>query len=269
MRSAGHAPVVCDDSAASGTTDTVSAATAGERPQPSTSRSTSRNSAAVSAADSSTSVTFGPIAGRCRSRREARGTPRTASAAGTASTATGTCTTKIACHAKASVSSPPTTGPAAVPTTPGRDPQRDPAPLAGLLDQQLQAADERERAAERLHAASRDQHLHRPAERAHQRRAGEHRDPDRAQRCRVAAAVQQGRRYDHEREHEVERDQHPRDLGDRPAKVLQDVGQRERDDRGVGQHERHGHREQRNDGATHRLILTGGATGSCLAGRFS
>ena len=42
----------------------------------------------------------------------------TASAAGTASTANGTCTTKMACHEIASVSSPPATGPVAVPTTP-------------------------------------------------------------------------------------------------------------------------------------------------------
>ena len=43
---------------------------------------------------------------------------RTASAAGTASRATGTCTTKIACHEIAWVSSPPATGPVAVPITP-------------------------------------------------------------------------------------------------------------------------------------------------------
>ena len=104
-------------SAARGTTDTVSAAVAGERRQPSTSSSTSRNSAAVRAADSSASVRLARIAGRCRSVFTG-GAARTASAAGTATTATGTCTTKMACHENASVSSPPATGPVAVPTTP-------------------------------------------------------------------------------------------------------------------------------------------------------
>ena len=104
--------------AAIGTTDTVSAAVAGERRQPSTRSRTSRNSAAVSAAESSTSATFGAIAGRCRSGGCDAACRGIASAAGTASTATGTCTTKIDCQEMASVSRPPATGPAAVPITP-------------------------------------------------------------------------------------------------------------------------------------------------------
>ena len=102
---------------ASGTTDTVSAAVAGEWRQPSTNSRTSRNNAAVSAADSRASTRLGRTAGRCRSGAST-GAARTASAAGTASTATGTWTTKMACHEIASVSSPPANGPMAVPTTP-------------------------------------------------------------------------------------------------------------------------------------------------------
>ena len=78
-------------SAATGTTDTVSAAVAGEWPQPSTRSRTSRNNAAVSAADSRARVRLGRTAGRCRSgvrspvrrarrARPARPAPRTAPA---------------------------------------------------------------------------------------------------------------------------------------------------------------------------------------------
>ena len=71
----------------------------------------------MSAADSRASVRLGRNAGRWRSGTTT-GTTGTARAAGTASTANGTCTTKIASQENASVSSPPTTGPAAVPITP-------------------------------------------------------------------------------------------------------------------------------------------------------
>ena len=107
--------------------------------------------------------------------RQRSGTAATASAAGTASTATGTCTTKIACQEIAWVSSPPATGPAAVPITPAVTQVGDPAALAVRGDQELQAADQRERAAERLHAAGRDQHLDRAGQRAP--RGGEPRTP--------------------------------------------------------------------------------------------
>ena len=59
-------------SAATGTTDTVSAAVAGEWRQPSTRSRTSRNSAAVSAADSRARVRLGRTAGRCRSGASVR-----------------------------------------------------------------------------------------------------------------------------------------------------------------------------------------------------
>ena len=263
-----HGPVAWTNSAASGTTDTVSAATAGERPQPSTSRSTSRNSAAVSAAESSTSVTFGPIAGRspgASDRRDAANRER------------------------------------------GRDRQyrdghlhhEDRLPGEGLGEQ---PADDRSGRrtdhtrrdpAERPRAARRSP---RPAAPGSRRVRTHRRAPARSEprsacpSTRLSAHTaeapantaiptahsgagsrppySQCGRDDHEREHEVERDQHPRHLGDRSAQVLQDLGQRERDDRRVGEHERHGQREQRNDGPAHRLIVTCQAFGSCSAGGF-
>ena len=174
-------------SAATGTTDTVSAAAAGERCQPSTRSRTSRNNAAVSAADSRARVRLGRSAGRCRSGVSA-GTADTASAAGTASTAHGTCTTKIACHENACVSSPPATGPVAVPTTPAvtqaATPRRSPYSATRSSRQPISAA----RAAERLHAAGRDQHLDRRRRRAPGGRAREHRDPERRRRSAAAPA---------------------------------------------------------------------------------
>ena len=139
---------------------------------------------------------------------------------------------------------------------PRRHPGRDAAPLVGRRDEQLEAAHERERPADPLQAAGADQHLHRPAERAQRRGTGEQRDPRRGERRRVATLVRPRGRHDGDREHQVERDEHPRHLGDGAVQLLQDVGQRERDDRGVGEHERDSQREQGHSGATHGLIVT-------------
>ena len=240
--------------AATGTTDTVSAAVAGERRQPSTRSRTSRNNAAVSAADSRARVRLGRTAGRCRSGVSS-GAARTASAAGTASTANGTCTTKIACHEIASREQPARDRSGGRADHAGRDPGRDAAALAVLRDQELQAPDQRQRASERLHAPRRDQHLDRVRQRAPRRGAGEHRDADGTEEPRLRPGEAHGRRHGGQPQHEVERDQHPGDLPDGGVQVPEDVGQRERDHRGVREHQRHGHREQRGHGTTHPAIL--------------
>ena len=48
-----------------------------------------------------------------------------------------------------------------------------------------------------------------------------------------------------ERHHQVEGDQHPGDRGDAGVELAVDVGQREDDDRGVGEHEPDGERQRR------------------------
>ena len=241
-------------SAATGTTDTVRAAVAGEWRQPSTRSRTSRNNAAVSAADSRARVRLGRTAGRCRSgvsvrcgahgergrhrqhgerhlhhedrlpRDRLREQPARDRSGGRAD------------HA-------------------GRDPGRDAAALAVHRDQELQAPDQRQRAAERLHAPRRDQHLDRLRHRAPRRGAGEHRDADGSEDPRLRPGEAHRRRHGDQPQHEVERDQHPGDLPDGRVQVPEDVGQRERHHRGVREHQRHGHGEQRTHGTTHPAIL--------------
>ena len=177
-------------SAATGTTDTVSAAVAGEwlpaldQEQDQQEQRRRERGRQQGEGQVGTQRRTMPVrtCGQARARR------RTASAAGTASTAIGTCTTKIACHENACVSSPPATGPVAVPTTPAVTQAAIAAALAVHRDQELEAADQRQRAAERLHAPSRDQHLDRLRHRAPRRGAGEHRDADGAEDPRLAPA---------------------------------------------------------------------------------
>ena len=52
-------------------------------------------------------------------------------------------------------------------------------------------------------------------------------------------------RHRDEREHEVERREHPRDRGDRDVELAEDLRERERDDRGVGEREPDAEPEQR------------------------
>ena len=241
-------------SAATGTTDTVRAAAAGEWPQPSTRSRTSRNSAAVSAADSRARVRLGRTAGRCRSGVSS-GAARTTSAAGTASTANGTCTTKMACHENASVSSPPATGPVAVPTTPAvtqvATPRRSPYSATSSSRHPTSASAPPSACTHRAAiSASIDRR-----QRAPRRGAGEHRDADGTDDLRARPSGAQGRRHGAQPQHEVERDQHPGDLPDGGVQVPEDVGQCERHHRGVREHQCHCHREQRTHGTTHRDIL--------------
>ena len=149
-------------------------------------------------------------------RRDDGGAARTARAAGTASTANGTCTTKIACQENASVSSPPATGPAAVPTTPAVTQAATPRRSPYSADQQLQAADQRQRAPDRLHAARRHQPLDRarPA-RTRPRTPANTAMPTALSTRRLGAGEGHRRRHGAEPQHQVERDQHPRDLPDR------------------------------------------------------
>ena len=240
--------------AATGTTDTVRAAVAGERPQPSTSNRTNKNSAAVSAADSRARVRLGRTAGRCRSgvsagtrrygeRRRDRqycerhlhpedGLPRERLGEQSARDRPGRRTD----HA-------------------GRHPGRDAAPLAVRRDQELEAPDQGQRPSECLQAPSGYQHLDRTRQRAPRRGAGEHRDPHGGEEPRLLPSEDDGDRHGGEPQHQVERDQHPRDLPDGGIQMSEDVGQREGHHRGVREHQGHGHREQRSHGTAHRAIL--------------
>ena len=104
--------------AASGITVTTAAAASGVWPQPLISSSTTRNSAAVSAADSSASDTFAASAGRPAGVDAGAGFAERRGISASAASASGTCTKKIACQLIASVSTPPTAGPAAAPSPP-------------------------------------------------------------------------------------------------------------------------------------------------------
>ena len=134
-------------------------------------------------------------------------------------------------------------------------PRSDAAPLAVLGDQELEAADQGRRPAECLEATGREQYLDRRCRRTPRGGACEHRDTDGTEDPRSRPREQQGHRHRDEPQHEIERDQHPGDLGDRGVQVAQDVGQGERHDRGVRQHQCHRHREQRSHGTTHPRIL--------------
>src|SRR5205823_7797796 len=109
----------------------VTAAVAGSVRQPSTNSSTSRNSAAVRAADTNANAALGATAGRRELTTGAGTNARPAiNAAGIAAAVSGIWTTKIDCQETVWVSNPPSTGPAAVPTTPdtvhSRTPRRSP-----------------------------------------------------------------------------------------------------------------------------------------------
>ena len=249
-------------SAASATTDTVSAATAGDLPQPSTRSRTIRNSAAVSAADSSARVRLGRIAGTVpvrgdlrrrvhdeRGRHREHGErhlhdedrlPRDRLREQAARDRTG----RRADHA-------------------GGDPDRDAAAFAVLLHQELEAAQQRQRAAERLHAPGCDELVDRARGRAPRRGAGEDRDADGREDPRLRPREGQRRGHGHQPQHEVERDQHPRDLRDGRVQVPQDVRQRERHHRGVREHQRHGHRQQRTHDTAHAVILAARCRPTC------
>ena len=111
-------------SAATGRTETPSAARSGEIAKPATSSITSRNSTAVNAAVVNASAASERGSGSC----SVLGAccvigPRHAHAAARAS---GTCTTKIARQSNTSVRTPPIAGPAAVPMSAAPSHQRRP-----------------------------------------------------------------------------------------------------------------------------------------------
>ena len=136
-----------------------------------------------------------------------------------------------------------------------RDPGSDTTALAVDRDQQLQAPDERERAADRLQTSGRDQYLDRLRHRTPRRGTGEQCDSDDTRNPRVSPREAHGCRHRHQPQYEVERDQHPRNLRDGRVEVLEDVGQRQRHHRGVRKHQRDGHRKQGTDGTTHPAIF--------------
>ena len=154
----------------------------------------------------------------------ARTRPRSAIAVGSASSTTGICTTKIARQEKADVRSPPTTGPSAAPATPAAAHRRAPARSdPDGLNQQLEASDDHQRAARRLDRARRDQHAQRRGQRAHGRRGREHDQSTDGGDGRIPAHTYTGRRHRRQSEHEVESDQHPRDLPHAGPEVAQDL----------------------------------------------
>ena len=124
----------------------------------------------MSAADSRARVRLGRSAGRCRSGASA-GTAGTASAAGTASTAHRHLhhEDRLPRERLRQQSARHRSGGRA--DHAGRDPGRDAATLAVLRDQELEAADQGQRASERLQAAGREQHLDRRRRRAPRRGA--------------------------------------------------------------------------------------------------
>ena len=148
-----------------------------------------------------------------------------------------------------------------------RDPGSDPSAFTVDGDQQLEAPDESQRAAERLEAPSRDQHLDRPRHRAPRRGGGEHRDSEGTDDPGIGPRETYRRRHGREPQHQVERDQHPRDLRDRRVEVPEDVGQRQRHHCGVRKHERHGHRKQRTRDTTHAAIFAAVGLSTSRRGR--
>ncbi len=175
--------------------------------------------------------TFGRPAGVTSGRTRSRQSPTSVSRA------SGACTRKIDSQPSVSVRIPPIAGPSAAPATPADAQVRTArASEPSVSVSRSSAAQTRQRAAERLHAACADQHAEGRREPAGERRCREHERPDRERRHGPPPRGIRGR--DGRRgEHEVVRREHPRHLRDLDVEVAQDVRQRERDDRGVGERE--------------------------------
>ena len=139
----------------------------------------------------------------------------------------------------------------------GDRPDRDRAPFGpDRRRQQLEHRGDRERAAERLHAAGRDQRAELRRGAAGEAGAGEDREPDRGGPSGADPAGEMRGGHGGERHHEVERDQDPGDAGDAGADFAVDLRQGQNDHRGVGQDEADRDGERRHARAPRSLNAT-------------
>ena len=112
---------------------------------------------------------------------------------------------------------------------------------AARAREQLDRGGDHRRAAERLHAARCDQNADRGRHGADERCAREQHETRRPDPWSHAPREPRGGQ-DRERQHQVERRQDPRDAEHGRIELPQDVGQRQRHDRRVGEHEPDHHR---------------------------
>ena len=234
--------------AAAGMTETAAAAAIGSMPQPSTSIRTSRKSAAVSAAETSASARFGASRSRVVDGRGTTGTRHAEITGARTASAIGTWTANTARHDSACVSTPPIAGPTAAPIAA--------APTHILTPRSCDLATAgRSSSAAQTTAAPLTAWTQRAAITVSRLPATAAAAEAAAKTTRPAASIRTGpnRRADDRRGHgrqrhrEVERRDDPRDAGDRRVERRQHVGQREHDDRRVGQHhpDRHGEADLR------------------------
>ena len=125
----------------------------------------------------------------------------------------------------------------------GGDPDAQRTLLALELREEVERRRDHQGRPDRLHAARADEHLERRCEPAHERRRREHDAPDHERLAGPSPSDVRGRHGEH-RKYEVERGEHPGDRRDRHVELAEDLGEREGDDRGVGERETHGHTEQ-------------------------
>ncbi len=238
--------------------------------QPSTSSSTSRNSAAVSAADSSVSAAS---AGRCGRPAAAFGCGDVVwRSATSAARAIGACSRKIHSQPASCVSAPPAAGPTAAPATPAAAQERAARASPSRAASSSSAAQTSRAPPTAWMQRAAEQDVERAGQAACRRGDAEHDDAGRCDRPgRPARQVRGG--HGAEREDRVVRRQDARDLADLDVEPAQDVGQRERDDRRVGERRGDGEEEQRAaDAIAHARILTAISRGgrrprSCRRGR--
>ena len=160
---------------------------------------------------------------------------------------------KIDCHETSSVSRPPTRGS----DRRAGDAGRGPRPRRAAPRRRCTARQQLERRADRgapPTACTQRAAISTPIDRreaAAEAAAREEHEPGGRNRPRPAPRRGVRRRHRGEREHEVERDQHPGDRRDRDVELAVDVGQREDDHRGVGEH--HAHRRAERDAGCPRI----------------
>ena len=229
-------------SAASGITVTAAAAAIGVSRQPSISSRTTRKSAAASAAEINARARFAATCGRIEgaARGSRRPSPRTEAATGTATaSATGTWTKKIDCQETSSVSRPPIPGPSAAPAAPAAaQTARRVALRADDPRQHLERRADGRRTAEGLYAARQQQQADTVGETADETRrprtTAAPRTPAAPPRPALAASETGSAASASTRLKATSTqvtDCH------RDVELAVDLGQREDDDRGVGEDE--------------------------------
>jgi hypothetical protein len=160
-----------------------------------------------------------------------------------AASAIGTWIRKIDCQETSSVSRPPTAGPSAAPVAPAL------AQTAAARFSEPTVAGSSSSAAVTAGDDQRGQVVGEPTGEAG---AGEDRQPDRRRHPGPDPAGDVGGGHRSQRHHQVEGDQHPGDAGDAGVEFAVDLGQREDDDRGVGEDDADSER-QRGDAGSWRV----------------